>query len=74
MSSKRYETKRVTTVQPRIEHETIAHLAQQIWEQDGRQSGRDLDYWLKAEQELRASSAAPASATNGGGDARGRGN
>jgi hypothetical protein len=30
----------------------VARLAQQIWERDGRQAGRDLEYWLQAEQEL----------------------
>ena len=32
--------------------EKIAALARQLWEQDGWQAGRDLDYWLKAEQQL----------------------
>jgi len=32
--------------------EKIAVLARQLWEQDGRQTGRDLEYWLKAEQQL----------------------
>ena len=32
--------------------EKIAALARQLWEQDGRQPGRDLEYWLKAEQQL----------------------
>ena len=30
----------------------IARLAQQIWEREGRQAGRDLEYWLLAEREL----------------------
>ena len=30
----------------------IARLAQQIWEREGRQAGRDLEYWLQAEREL----------------------
>jgi hypothetical protein len=30
----------------------VARLAQQIWEREGRQAGRDLEYWLQAEQEL----------------------
>jgi hypothetical protein len=24
----------------------VARLAQQIWEREGRQAGRDLEYWL----------------------------
>ncbi|HEU0039353.1 MAG TPA: DUF2934 domain-containing protein [Verrucomicrobiae bacterium] len=32
--------------------EKIAALARQLWEQDGRQTGRDLEYWLKAERQL----------------------
>lgn len=32
----------------------IAQVAKQIWEREGRQSGRDLRYWLRAERELRA--------------------
>ncbi len=74
MSSKRNRNKNVAAVQPQIEHEAIAHLAQQIWEQEGRQAGRDLDYWLQAEQELQHSNAAMASAANGGVDAGTRGN
>ena len=35
-----------------LPHETIAALAQQLWEQDGRQTNRTLEYWLKAEQQL----------------------
>ena len=30
----------------------IARLAQQIWEREGRQAGRDQEYWLQAEREL----------------------
>jgi len=33
-------------------HEKIAALARQLWEQDGRQTGRDIEYWLNAEQQL----------------------
>jgi len=36
------------------DHEAIAGLAYALWEQDGRQSNRDLDYWLRAEQQFQA--------------------
>lgn len=38
--------------QARPEHRDIADLAKQIWEREGRQAGRDMEYWLQAEQEL----------------------
>ncbi len=37
---------------PPQHQEKVAALARQLWEQDGRQTGRDLEYWLKAEQQL----------------------
>lgn len=50
----------------RARQKDIAELAKQIWENDGRQAGRDLEYWLRAERELRATknwtSKAPTSA------------
>jgi len=30
----------------------ISDLARQMWEQDGRPAGRDLEYWLRAEQQV----------------------
>ena len=33
--------------------EDIAAKAYQLWEQDGRKSGQDSNYWLRAEIELR---------------------
>jgi hypothetical protein len=30
----------------------IAKLAWQIWEREGRQTGRDLEHWLQAEREV----------------------
>ena len=30
----------------------VARLARQIWEREGRQAGRDLEYWLQAEREV----------------------
>ena len=46
----------------------ITERARQLWEEDGRPAGRDMEYWLKAEEELgvrlerasRAEGAAPA--------------
>ena len=35
----------------RIKHETRAR-ARELWEQNGRPSGRDLEFWLQAESEI----------------------
>lgn len=48
---------------PMEPHEKIAALARQLWEQDGRQAGRDLEYWLKAEQQVQASTKPTANTT-----------
>ncbi len=40
--------------QAQVGHEAIAQRAKQIWEAEGRQGGRDLEYWLRAERELKA--------------------
>ena len=37
-------------------HEQIAARAYEIYERDGRQEGRELEYWLQAEIELGSSS------------------
>ncbi len=42
-------------MQREIGQDAIANLARQIWEQEGRPVGRDLEHWLRAEQALRAS-------------------
>jgi hypothetical protein len=34
--------------QARPEHRDIANLAKQIWEREGCQAGRDMEYWLQA--------------------------
>ena len=34
------------------DHDRIRDRAYQIWDRDGRQSGRDEEYWLQAEREL----------------------
>ncbi len=36
-----------------IPHEEIAGRAAQIWEQEGRPSGKDVEIWLRAEAELK---------------------
>jgi hypothetical protein len=36
----------------RARHEDIAELAKQIWESEGRKAGRDVEHWLRAEQQL----------------------
>lgn len=47
-------------------HETIAALAKRPWEGDGRQSGRDLEYWLKAEHQLSSVKSPRVAAKSGG--------
>ena len=37
-----------------IKHDEIACLARLNWQQDGCPQGRDLDYWLEAESQLKA--------------------
>lgn len=36
--------------------ETIAARAYSLWEKDGRPPGRDLEYWLQAESQLKQQS------------------
>ena len=33
-------------------HHEIPNLAREIWEREGQQLGRDLDYWLRVERQL----------------------
>ncbi|MBR1120865.1 DUF2934 domain-containing protein [Bradyrhizobium lablabi] len=33
-------------------HEAIQRRARELWEQAGRPTGRDLEFWLQAEREL----------------------
>lgn len=40
--------------------ERIRRRAHQIWEEGGRQEGRDLEHWLEAEQEVLGSGKQPA--------------
>ena len=30
--------------------DSIREKAKELWEKDGRQQGRDMDYWLQAEK------------------------
>jgi hypothetical protein len=43
------------TVPPRapVTHEAIAARAHALWEQAGRPNGRDLEFWVQAEQQLK---------------------
>jgi hypothetical protein len=34
--------------------DAIAHLAQALWEKEGRPKGRDLEFWLQAESHLKS--------------------
>ncbi|MCL5097115.1 MAG: DUF2934 domain-containing protein [Candidatus Omnitrophica bacterium] len=49
----------IVTQKPISNEGEIARLAYSLWEKDGRQSGRDMEYWLAAELQLRAASAEP---------------
>ncbi len=44
------------TIEPKpvLNHDEVAILAQEIWQREGCQAGRDAEYWLKAEQQLLA--------------------
>ncbi|ATC65228.1 hypothetical protein CMV30_15405 [Nibricoccus aquaticus] len=42
-------------VREEVEHEEIARRAHELWEQDGRQDGRDQEHWIEAEKQLRGS-------------------
>ena len=35
-----------------VDHSAIAHRAWEIWQREGCPEGRELEHWLKAEQEL----------------------
>jgi DUF2934 family protein len=37
----------------RRSRQEIRARAHELWEQDGRPSGRDLEFWLRAERELK---------------------
>lgn len=50
-----------TTNQPT--REQIANQAYQLWEQHGRQPGRDQDFWFQAERQLLAAQALTAATT-----------
>lgn len=39
---------------PAFDHDEIARLACQLWQAEGGPSGRDEEYWLRAERQLRA--------------------
>jgi hypothetical protein len=43
----------------KTEHDEIADRAYQLWEERGRPEGRDLEFWLEAEAEIRRESDAP---------------
>jgi hypothetical protein len=54
-------------------HDDIARRAYALWEKDGRPFGRDLDYWLRAEADLRRAAyptARPKAAPGGRAEAR----
>ncbi|HYC70241.1 MAG TPA: host attachment protein [Opitutaceae bacterium] len=44
---------------PSSSEDPVAARARQLWEQQGRPAGRDLDIWLQAERELREPESVP---------------
>lgn len=47
-------TRRAVTARPRsLTHEDIALRAHSLYEQSGYQSGREVEFWLEAERQLR---------------------
>jgi hypothetical protein len=53
-----------TTLSNRPSAEIVSRRAYEIWEQQGRPEGNDLQHWLQAEQELnRGNASQPTSAT-----------
>jgi hypothetical protein len=46
------ETRSAASAATRPSEEAIAQRAYEIYEREGRQDGRDLENWLKAEAEL----------------------
>ena len=40
-----------------VDETHVSRLAYQLWEQSGRPVGRDLEFWLTAEAQVRASAA-----------------
>ncbi len=43
------------TKSPQPNADEIARVAYQQWEQQGRPAGKDLEFWLRAEQQLSTS-------------------
>jgi hypothetical protein len=41
----------------RPDENEIRHRAREIWEENGRPAGRDLEFWLQAEREFREAEA-----------------
>jgi hypothetical protein len=48
-----------------IEENEIANRAYRLWEQAGRPSGRDLEFWIQAEAQVRAAAGARKPALGG---------
>lgn len=44
---------------PALNHDEIAKVARELWQKEGCQNGRDLEYWLQAEQQLLAANGKP---------------
>jgi len=63
VSHSSHETTQEVTVDDRIsggiepDEEAIRQLAYEIWEREGKQPDRDLEYWQRAKELLRARSA-----------------
>lgn len=53
------------TVELSLEQHEVAGAAWEIWEKEGRQDGRALEYWTRAEQQVLAARQQGSSRTNG---------
>ena len=42
------------TVERSLLRDEVARRAYEIWEREGNPSGRDLEHWVRAEEELRS--------------------
>ena len=58
----RMKTQNTLDVREPVDANTISRRAYLLWEKAGRPQGRDTEFWLQAETQLRTESAAPAPA------------
>ena len=52
-SQEKHVTRTVQPIRRRVADRWVREAAYFIWEREGRAHGRDLDYWLRAENDVR---------------------